>query len=274
MTIARLLMTFLTFAAFAAARAQEPAQAPPPATIQLPPPGSWADSGLVVAQGDQLRFGVGPADGAAMRLAAVFPPPAYRGRIGEREFPITLDAPIAAPAGGPLQVAVQYPQSPQFPPSRAPHLVMTVTDLPRPPALPPSSADKPRPGPVVAPAGNIVSGVTTPEPQPRADRLTDGSRHRPMPPARARAPDWTLIFLAAAGLAVALGTALALRLTAGPAPAPAVTIDPSLDRDDGAIRGAAVAQDGPEVRLRGALEYGGLRFEGGEPELDGEAGNG
>ena len=282
MGIVRLLVAFLALAAPAAAGAQAAAQpqaAQRRGSAELPPAsGSWADSGLVVAAGDRLTFRASPAQPMSLRFNAP-PQPSYRARIGGVEFPISLNAPVLAPAAGSLELEVQYPQFPQVPPSRWPHIVMTVIDEPRPVGAGPPTKNPPH-GTEGAPAGNQVAGVRTDgggrDTGPVANRMGPiGDRVSPAPPPRARDPDWTLIALAAAGLAVALGTALALHLTAnGPIPAPAVTIDPSLDTAEGGTKGDAIVADGPEVRLRVVLELGETRFEGGEPEVSGEVRNG
>jgi hypothetical protein len=282
MAIARLLIPLLALAACAVAGAQGPAQPQAPVTgsAQLPPAsGGWADSGLVVAEGDRLSFRVQPAGPAFGQLMAL-PRPAYRARIGDLEFPISPDSRVVAPAAGSLQLEVEYPQSRQFPSRSWPRLTMIVTDEPRPAVV----ASDPGPGTNVAPIDNRVAGVpggnkhANPRTAPE-DRLTRDGRRRPPRPPHPKGPDWPLIALTAVAVAVALGTALALALkekgrTAAIAAAPAVTIDPSLDKVEGAVAGDAVVPDGPQVRLRGTLELGEVRFAAGEPAMSGEARDG
>jgi len=60
-----------------------------------------------------------------------------------------------------------------------------------------------------------------------------------------------------------------------PAPPPATAvIRPSIDPLEGAVTGDEIALAGPEIRLRGALEPGKTRFDGGEPVIEGESRNG
>jgi hypothetical protein len=293
MAIVRLLIPFLALTASAVAGAQPPARpqaAPRTGRAQLPPgSGTWADSGLVVAEGDRLSFQVRspaqPAESASGRFEVAPPRPTFRARIGDREFPISAGSPVEAPVAGLLQLEVQYPQFPQVPPSRWPRVVMTVTDDPRPSkAGPGAPTNNEQRGTDETPAGNQVAGVSTGN---RRRGLSQKPAHHqaPIPGWHGivsapfpRSANWMLLALAAAGVAAVLAAALALgRAAKAPTPgpgAPAVTIDPALDTAEGGFAGDAIEPDGPEVRLRGALEPGETPFAQGEPALIGEARNG